>query len=211
MEAACSGPNVHAPRAGRSLPKKKSASSSARSAPPGTRVVDHSPARLPVEPAHEAQEAGHRSVSVSRAVGLKRRSRLLQEGLGARHGEAAGAPAGRASQRPPDGRGPAGGRSRAGRVSDDMRPADTQVVEQRSGVGRVVREAHRRGGARAAGLAAPVIPDQAVALDQRLLGQQRQERARHRPGRDQQHRLARSLQLVLQLDLADRGTLHHAC
>ena len=37
MEAACSGPNVHALRAGRSMPKKKSASSSAWSAPPGTR------------------------------------------------------------------------------------------------------------------------------------------------------------------------------
>ena len=54
------------------------------------------------------------------------------------------------------------------------------MAEQRSGVGRVGREAHRRSDGRAAGLAAPVIPDHAVALDQRPLGQQRHERARHR-------------------------------
>jgi len=58
----------------------------------------------------------------------------------------------------------------AGGVSGDMRPTDTQVVEQRSRVGRVIREAHRPSGARAAGLTAPVIPDQAVSIDQRLLG-----------------------------------------
>ena len=50
----------------------------------------------------------------------------------------------------------------SGRVSGDMRPTDTQVVEQRSGVGRVVR-------ACTSGLAAPVIPDQSVAIDQRRL------------------------------------------
>ena len=59
------------------------------------------------------------------------------------------------------------GDDRPGRVTGDMGATDAEVAEQRRGVGRMLREAHRRR-AVAAGLSPLVVPDQAVALDQRL-------------------------------------------
>ena len=85
------------------------------------------------------------------------------------------------------------GDERPGRVTGDMGATDAQVAEQRSGVGRMLREAHRLGAMRAADLSPLVVPDQAVALDQRLLREERQEAVRDGAGADEQHRLARSL------------------
>jgi hypothetical protein len=55
------------------------------------------------------------------------------------------------------------------RVTGDMGTPDPQVAEQRRRVGRVLGEADWSRTPRAADLSLLVVPDQAVALDQRLL------------------------------------------
>ena len=56
---------------------------------------------------------------------------------------------------------------RAGGVARDVSAPHTEMVEQRGGVGGVVRDAHRRRGVGAADPAALVVADQLVAVGQR--------------------------------------------
>jgi len=75
------------------------------------------------------------------------------------------------------------------RMSGDVRAVDAEVVQQRRGVRRVVRDAHRGRGVCAPAPTAPVVSDQAELIDQRLHRHEWHERSRH-DGTDQQYRFA---------------------
>ena len=140
---------------------------------------------------------------VAAGVGLEHGRRRLEERLAAGHRE----------QRQLEQRqrgdavglveGELGGDGGAAGVADDVGAGDTEVVEQRGGVGGVVGHADRRRRVGAAHPAPLVVADQLVALVERRLGRQRQE-AIGQHGADQQHRLARPDHLVFQLDAVDR-------
>ena len=99
-----------------------------------------------------------------------------------------------------------GDRSAAG-VSRDVGLADPEVVEQGRGVGRVVGDADRSWSAGAADPATLVVADQLVTVGEDRFCQQRQEAVcEHRA--DEQHRLSRTHELVLQLHAVDRCAFH---
>jgi hypothetical protein len=93
------------------------------------------------------------------------------------------------------------------RVAGDVRASDIEVLQQRGGVRRMVRDAHRRSGVRASPPPALVVSNEAVPIDQRRFGQEWHECSRHH-GTDQQQRFARALLLVLDLDPLDLCAFH---
>ena len=101
---------------------------------------------------------------VATGVGLEHRGRRGEKRLTAGHREQ-----GQLEQRERGDsfgfvEGQLGGDGRAAGVAHHMSPGDSQVIEQRSGVGGVVGHAHRAGGVRAAHPPALVVADQLVAL-----------------------------------------------
>ena len=140
------------------------------------------------------------------AVGVEHGSGALEERLAAGHREERELQQGQ-------GRHPAGvvegqlrGDGGAAGVAGDVGPVDAEVVEQRGGVGRVVLDRHGPLGVGAAHPAALVVPDELVALERRLRHERQEAVGQH--GADQQHRLAGSGHLVLQLDAVERCGLH---
>ena len=60
-----------------------------------------------------------------------------------------------------------------GRMTGDMRPTYSKLAEQRRGIGRVLREGHRRRAIDSVGELPLPVCDQAVAFVERLLGYKR--------------------------------------
>ena len=110
MAAACSGPNAHSAMAGSSTPKRVSASLTACATAPGHPLLEHGPARCPVQAGRGAQEQRPRSLVV--APSHTPRTRVRPAGAPPRRWapRASTAPAGSASARSRDGRAPAGRR-----------------------------------------------------------------------------------------------------
>ena len=102
-----------------------------------------------------------------------------------------------------------GGDRRAAGVAGDVRARHAEMVEERGGVGGVVRDAHRPRGVGAADPATLVVADQLVAVGQRRFREERQEPVGE-DGADEQHRFARSDHLVLELDAVDLCDLHES-
>jgi hypothetical protein len=76
------------------------------------------------------------------------------------------------------------------RVTGHVSASDAQVVEQRGRVGRMLGETDRLHGMGATDLSPLVIPDQAVALDQCHLREERQEAVPDGAEADEDHWLA---------------------
>jgi hypothetical protein len=172
-------------------------------------LVEYGLAGLPVQIAHRAQEAGHGPLVVAGAVGLQGRPRIPEEGVRAGHREQRRLQQdegvhdlGTVERELKDDRPTVG-------VAGDVRAPDIQVVEQATGVRGVVCDAHRRESVGAPGPTPPVVPDHAVAVGQRRLGEEWQEAPRH-SGAAQQHGFARSDNLVFQLDAVDLCTVHES-
>src|SRR5712691_3613620 len=81
------------------------------------------------------------------------------------------------------------------------------MVEERRGVGGVVRDAHWRRGVGAADPTPLVVSDQLVAVGQRRFRKERQEPIGE-DGADEQHGLARSDHLAFKLYAVDLCSLH---
>ena len=98
---------------------------------------------------------------------------------------------------------------RATGVAGHVGAGHAEVVEERGGVGGMVRDGHGRRGVGAADPTPLVVADQLVAVGQRRFGEERQEPVGD-DGANEQHRFARSDHLVFQLDTVDLGDLHQS-
>ena len=96
-------------------------------------------------------------------------------------------------------------------VADDVRPFHAQVGQEGAGVGRLPGDARLGAGGRAAGEAAPVVADDAVAVGQRRLGQQRGEGVGKEGAMDQQNRLPGSRDDVLEFHAVDGDPMPTPC
>ncbi len=83
-------------------------------------------------------------------------------------------------------------------MADDVRALDAQSSQQRPAIGSLLGDAERLRHARAAGVAAPVVAQQAVVVRQRRLGAERRVGLGEQRAVDEHHRLARAHHLVLQ-------------
>jgi hypothetical protein len=84
-------------------------------------------------------------------------------------------------------------------VADEVGPLDPEVAQQRLALGGLLLNAHRAGHPAAAGVADPVVADQAVLVEEGRFLHQGQEPVRADAGVGQHHRLAGPADLVLEL------------
>jgi hypothetical protein len=87
-----------------------------------------------------------------------------------------------------------------------MCPFDTEVGEQRGGVGRLLADTDRPAGCPAR--AAAVVPDEPVMIRQGGLRYERPEAVGQEARGDQQHRIARASNLKGEFDAVDAPPLH---
>ena len=130
-------------------------------------LFEYGSARCPVEAADDAHEDGQRALVVAVSVCLERRSGLLEERF------AAGQREQRQLQQDQRVHGlgmvecQLGSDRRAAGVAGDVGARNSEMVQERCGVGGVVRDAHWRRGVGAADPAPLVVSDQLVVVGQR--------------------------------------------
>ncbi len=170
--------------------------------------LDVRAAAVPLEAANHAQKLRHRPFPVTRPVRVERRSDAFEKRWCTRHRHQRWLEQrqGLHPRRIVEGHLQGNGRPR--RVTGHVSAPDAQVVEQGDTIGRVLREAHACSG-RPAGVDAPlVISDQAEAVRQRLLRDEGKEAVRDGTGTDEEHRVSRSGDGILQLGSVDAHLVH---